>query len=322
MDDNHLSINPENTFEDRKLVKMLSCLTDKTQELIKELKGTNEKDRKVVITELFRLEHKEGLLTDFKAALLILIKKIADAYMVELKGKCIIIKFPIEKEVETIIEIVDLQPPITPIMKPTQNGNQDGQQIDITVTDVHRNEQVNIVALCQELQTILCSELSSTKYYALVPQRGGSTDFTLSQEGEEYQCLIRGGYGIHLELFPRIFIARLYARSFLTNNTVEFWADMKKAGLFRYWDPEKGPYAYYRGKSRKEVQMLRVYKVDYDLKPFILETNKYRHALEWRGGNVSCHGAPVLDDNQMKQQLDKFNEILRKHGNAAASVPN
>jgi hypothetical protein len=134
--------------------------------------------------------------------------------------------------------------------------------------------------------------------------------------------LIRDGYGIHLERFPRKYAVLLYARGLLTNNTIDFWADMKKEDLFRYWDPEKGPYSWYKGKSLKEVQMLRVYEVDCDLIPFILETDGYRHALEWRGGIVDCHGTPLLDDSRMKQQFEKFNEILRKHGNPPANILN
>ncbi len=74
---------------------------------------------------------------------------------------------------------------------------------EITVSDPHRNEQVNIAALCKGLQTILCSSLSSSKYYALAPQKGDSYRFELSSEGEGYQYQIRRKYGSKLERFPR-----------------------------------------------------------------------------------------------------------------------
>jgi hypothetical protein len=208
-------------------------------------------------------------------------------------------------------------PPAPPT--PSESSKQDGEQINITVSDVHRNEQVNIVALCRGLQVILCSKLFHRKYFALVPQKGGSAFWDLNQEGEASQGRNHIEFGYNLERFPRIYVARVYAYVDLNNNSVEFWEDMLSAGLFKYWDPEKGPYAYCKNKWPKKVQMLRVYEVDYDFasnsNSNIVQTNKYRHALEWRGNEVHCHGIPVLDDNQMEQQRATFDEVLQKHGN-------
>ena len=122
-----------------------------------------------------------------------------------------------------------------------QNGKKDSDQINITVSDVRRNEQVNIVALSEGKQTILCSNLTHCKFYALWPMVGDSTRFTLSKEGEEYQTRNRRSWDPRLDTFPRKYIATVYAYSKVRNNTIKYWEELKNSGLFIYWDPEKGP---------------------------------------------------------------------------------
>lgn len=199
-------------------------------------------------------------------------------------------------------------------------------EVDIKVSDVHRNEQVNIIALREGLQTILCSDLTHGTYYALWPMKGDSQKFVLSSEGEDYQSNSRAKYGgKDLPLFRKIFAAEVYAPSNLRNNTIEFWEDMKSAGLFKYWDPEEGPYKYYEEAAHNEVQMLRVYKVDRDLNPhnppYILPNVGFRNYPKWIGGSVPCKGMPVLSDQYMEEQRTEFDQILQKHGNPPTTRP-
>ncbi|MBI2850134.1 MAG: hypothetical protein HYX80_03720 [Chloroflexi bacterium] len=189
---------------------------------------------------------------------------------------------------------------------------------EITVSDVHRNEQVNIVALCRGLQTILCCALDFEKYYALVPQKGDSDKYKLSLDGEAYQKQIRREYGSELERFPRIYVSRVYASVTLTNNTVKFWEDVKNADLFKYWDPEHGPYKWEK-RARPRVQMLRVFKVNCNLAPHIAQNDAVvKHPLFWIGDPVHCQVTPVLTDGEMNEHLEKFNEVLKTYRNPRA----
>lgn len=54
-------------------------------------------------------------------------------------------------------------------------------KVDLIVSDVHRNEQVNIIALSKGWQTVLCSKLAYGKYYALWPMKVDSCKYTYSR---------------------------------------------------------------------------------------------------------------------------------------------
>lgn len=198
------------------------------------------------------------------------------------------------------------------------NHEQALEEHEIFVSDVHRNEQVNITALCEGLQTILCSNLTPRTYYALWPMVGDSVRFKLNPDGEKYQWQGRNKYGERLDKFPRNYVASVYASARQFLNTVKLWEEMKAAGLFKYWDPEKGPFLFQNEAVTPEIQMLRVYKVDCDLNRHIKPNAGYRNAPLWTGGSVRCHGIPVLTDQQMEEQFAKFNQVLQNNGNPPA----
>lgn len=73
MNENHLSMDPEDTFKERKFAKMLSLLPEKHREVIKKL--PEENDRRIIIADWFSSFHPEGLEPDLEAELPILLKK-------------------------------------------------------------------------------------------------------------------------------------------------------------------------------------------------------------------------------------------------------
>jgi len=322
MDENHLSMDPLDIFKQRKLERILSFLPEKNQKNIRKIQ--EEKDRSAITIMLLGLLPPEVRATVFEAELSadlpILLKSIADEYAIDLHGKHIIIKFPGDEGIESSIEIVDF--PVS--MKQTfpQNGKKDSDQINITVSDVRRNEQVNIVALSEGKQTILCSNLTHCKFYALWPMVGDSTRFTLSKEGEEYQTRNRRSWDPRLDTFPRKYIATVYAYSKVRNNTIKYWEDLKNSGLFIYWDPEKGPYKFYLTAKSSEIQMLRVYEVDEDLRPYIKPNAGYKNAPLWTGERFVCMAKPILSDKEMREQKGIFDNILKKYGNPRSKCVN
>jgi hypothetical protein len=189
----------------------------------------------------------------------------------------------------------------------------EGQYQELIVSDVHRNEQVNVAALCEGKQTILCQNLSR-KVYALVPMVGTSASYKPSEEGIYYQNKICGQYDSRLDSFPRIYVAKVYAEFVLYKNSVEFWQDMKGSGLFKYWDPTDGPFAFIESSRTKKVQMLRVFKADRDLSQFFIPNKGYRNAPVWNKPPVKVKCIPILSEKEMETQLDFLNLILKNHG--------
>lgn len=230
------------------------------------------------------------------------------------------------KAVQVVCDVMNPPPPNP--LEGIEQPKPVAESIKITVNNVHRNEQVNIVALSKGSQTILCINLnkfSHREYYAMWPAVGDTIQFELSEEGETFQMQIRSefrgkNHPTRLDGFPITFAAKVYAYSKLPQNTIEFWEEMRNEGLFKYWNPEKGPYTFLKKAKKPEVAMLRVYKVDCDLKPHILPNAGYRNEPKWKGGVMGCQGRPVLTDLQMEAQLNKFNEILIKHGNPPARL--
>jgi hypothetical protein len=144
-----------------------------------------------------------------------------------------------------------------------------------------------------------------------------SCKYAYSPEGEDLHQQIIRKYGEKLSGFCMVFATKVYGYCQLSQNTVKFWQDMQNAGLFKYWDTEEGPYKWYRETVSPEVQMLRVYRADGNLKPYIKPNAGYRNAPIWIGGSVPCKGTPVLTDQAMKEQFVKFSQICSENGSRA-----
>ena len=108
----------------------------------------------------------------------------------------------------------------------------------------------------------------------------------------------------------------------MRNNTIKYWEDLKNSGLFIYWDPEKGPYKFYLTAKSSEIQMLRVYEVDEDLRPYIKPNAGYKNAPLWTGERFVCMAKPILSDKEMREQKGIFDNILKKYGNPRSKCVN
>jgi len=185
--------------------------------------------------------------------------------------------------------------------------------IEITVANVHRNEQVNIVGLARGLQAVLCSNLKPGFYYALLPMMGCRCIDVLDREGEQFAEEIHRQYGSHLQRFPMNYVAQVYSSNLLSRTTAGFWQDLKCAGLFKYWEPGAWPFPAWSRSGYTYIQMLCVYEVDRNLGPYMARNQGHRNAPRWEGGPLSCVAEPVLTDKQMSEQMEKLETILVKH---------
>ena len=191
-----------------------------------------------------------------------------------------------------------------------------------TIHRVHRNEQVNIVALSRGIQTVLCSGFISGEYYILTPSKLGAEHgrfkFDLSNKGRQMQNEIQHEYGYNLERFPRKFIASQYATyDKPKNNSKEFWAEMDKAGLFTFWDPEGGPKKFFDKKKRGSIQILRVYKVCKDLSNHCDITEPW-HVPIYVGSQEPLEvlrAEPIWTEDEMREEKRKLEDVLRRFGN-------
>jgi len=75
MNQEHLYLDPEETFLKRKLAVMFSRLPIKTQ---KRLEKLSETERSFLIPDFFKLTCPEGLINDYKAEIPIIIRKLKE----------------------------------------------------------------------------------------------------------------------------------------------------------------------------------------------------------------------------------------------------
>jgi hypothetical protein len=191
--------------------------------------------------------------------------------------------------------------------------------IEIHVGDVRRNEQINIAALCTGLQTVIVGfrhyyPWQLGRYYALEPQKYESQFYKPNQPGEVYQAASQRGWGDKFQYFPRVYVGKLFGWTY-NDQSEAFWDDMKTEGLFKYWGLKQGPMNF------NKIWMIRVFEVDCNLRPYLIQTNKGRHDMKWNGPKLLCHGRPVIDDLQMKRQFEKLNEVLSRHNTPPAHGP-
>jgi predicted type IV restriction endonuclease len=188
---------------------------------------------------------------------------------------------------------------------------------NVSIHNVHRNEQVNIVALSRGKQTVLCSNLKSGTYYVLLPTKAGPQNgklrFELSPEGERFERQIHSEYGGSLDRYPLKYIAESYSSYNLRKNTLNFWVAMKNEGLFTLWDPENGPKKYF-DKTQGKIQILRVYEIDRDLKESVHLIGNF-HKPVFKGPPQTVHAKPLKTDDQMVAEDKKLKDILQRFGN-------
>jgi hypothetical protein len=196
----------------------------------------------------------------------------------------------------------------------------------IKINDVHRNEQINVVALCAGHQIMMCDkEMKENECYLLVPMKGIITPmgpnrdrkYVRNEYGKQFQKRINSDdmWGETLETFPRIFVAQVYRRplfSLWIKHSLEFWKQIETEGFFGFWDPEGGPVLWHQdhGFSHPYIPILRVFEIDRDLRDSINQTDVIGKPLLFSEKGIVVNGVPVLTDEEFDLKRQRLLKIF------------
>ncbi|MDD4877207.1 MAG: hypothetical protein PHQ86_08805 [Dehalococcoidales bacterium] len=193
------------------------------------------------------------------------------------------------------------------------------KSLQITINMVHRNEQINIAAVCAGHQIIMCDNemvnLNNQDYYLLVPMQGIETPFGVYERngfGKDFQTIVENKWGKKLDKFPCKYVAQVYRRPLLANNVLQFWEELEQKGLFDFWDPKGGPVKWCRDHPNPHLPILRVFEIDRDLRSVI----DYRKVPGFppflTGIGIRAKATPVLTDEEFEQQCNSLLDIFKK----------
>ncbi len=199
------------------------------------------------------------------------------------------------------------------------------EHIPIFVNQVHRNEQINIVALCAGHQIIVCeNELNLGAYCLLLPMKGikspvktetGTIDrvYGRNNDGKNFQQLITNKWGNELDSFPCKYIAVVEKRLRLTSmieNIRKFWQEIQQEGLFDFWDIESGPVQWAKDRGcQVYVSILRVYEVDEDLRYKVEYMQGWGRPPYFNDSPIEVRAVPVLHEDEFTEKVQKVKKI-------------
>lgn len=196
----------------------------------------------------------------------------------------------------------------------------------IKINDVHRNEQINIVALCAGHQIIMCDkEMKENECYLLYPMKGIITPmgpkkdriYTRNDYGKQFQKSINSDdmWGKTLETFPCRFVAQVYRRPpfhLWIEHSLEFWKQIEREGFFDFWDPEGGPLRWHQDHrlTHPHMPILRVFEIDRDLRDSTNQTDVIGKPLSFSEKGIVVNAVPVLTDEEFDIKYQRLLKIF------------
>ena len=186
---------------------------------------------------------------------------------------------------------------------------------DIKINHIHRNEQINIVALCAGHQILMCDyEMNKpNEYYLLDPMKGTETwygEYTRNKLGKLFEVIIHNEWGKELEEFPRKFVAQVDCRLLVETKIQKFWEELVREELFEFWDPEGGPGKWCEDHPHPRIPILRVFEIDGDLHRSIHYHPTKPPDLSQKG--IQAKATPVLTNGEFALQLQRLWNICKK----------
>jgi hypothetical protein len=202
--------------------------------------------------------------------------------------------------------------------------------ITIKINEVHRNEQINIVAICAGHQILMCDrEMHPTReYYLLVPMKGITTPlgpdknrvYKRNYYGNEFQMLINsaGLWGDKLESFPCRYVAQVFRRLVLPlepEYSLKFWKEIEREGFFDFWDPQGGPIQWHKDHrlAHVELPILRVFELDQDLRPLVKYSDGFGHLPFLSEKGIEASAVPVLTDEEFNVESQRLLRITARY---------
>lgn len=195
------------------------------------------------------------------------------------------------------------------------------QPIPIEINEVHRNEQINIAAICAGHQITMCdNEMYNTyntkEYYLLVPMKGIETPFGIYKRndfGEGFQERSNNEWGKEFERFPCKYVVKVIRRPLVAINVQEFWEELVTEGLFDFWDPKGGPVKWCQDHPKPHIPILRAFEINKDLRPLI----EYKKARGWppylTQTGIEALATPILTNEEFDPELQRLLVIFGRY---------
>lgn len=197
----------------------------------------------------------------------------------------------------------------------------------IKINGVHRNEQINIVALCAGHQIIMCDNemKDNNEYYLLIPMQGRTTPLGPNKDriylrnkfGLNFEEIIYNEWGKNLTKFPCRYVARVCPHPFLpvpTQYSLAFWEEIEREGFFDFWDPEGGPVLWHKDHhlTYPHVKILRVFEIDEDLRPLIEFSDGIGKRPYLSKEGIDALAVPVLTDEEFNPEYQRLLKIFQE----------
>lgn len=192
----------------------------------------------------------------------------------------------------------------------------------IEINQVHRNEQINIVAVCAGHQILMCDNQMSekTEYYLLLPMKGIVTPlgkdknrvYERNERGAEFQKIITDEWGEELLHFPCRYVAQVQRRPLLAKSIQEFWEELENEGFFEFWDPKGGPVQWCKDHLYSHLPIMRVFEINRDLRGLVEYSDTFGKPPFLRETGIEALAIPVLTDEEFNQQFVRLWQIVQK----------
>jgi hypothetical protein len=198
----------------------------------------------------------------------------------------------------------------------------------IEINKVHRNEQINIVAISAGHQILMCDdEMNDEKeYYLLIPMKGKITPlgpnkdriYERNQSGLKFEKIIYREWGEDLKNFPLRFVAQICDVHFPTVDTrysLTFWQEIEREGFFDFWDPERGPMLWHKDHKLQypHVKILRVFEIDQNLRSLIKPSASPGGRPYLIQHRIEAQAIPILSDEDFEAEYQRLLKILQRY---------
>jgi len=118
-------------------------------------------------------------------------------------------------------------------------------------------DHVNYFGLVEGKQIMFCTHLVRPEMLLLWCRKQKRAKFHLSPEGESYLSKLSEAF----HSSPSSYVAEVelfHSKS----NQLEMWKKLYEKKLFPYWNPERGPFAFFNSLSACRIALCKIYKIN------------------------------------------------------------
>lgn len=197
----------------------------------------------------------------------------------------------------------------------------------VEINEVHRNEQINIVAISAGHQILMCDDsMKTNEYYLLVPMQGRKTlagptknrIYKRNQFGLKFEEILYHEWSYDLAAFPCKYVAQTCHVPVLSVDirySLTFWQEIEREGFFDFWNPKGGPMLWHEDHKLQypHIKVLRVFEIDQDLRNQIKYSDGKGRIPYLDKKIIEALAVPILSDEDFELEYQRFLNILQRY---------